>query len=226
MSMKAKDNSTSGSKFAPADPLDPGSYPARLVQVISLGLQKQQPYKGEDRSPKHEFYTTYELLDEFMKDEDGNDNPEKPRWLSERFPINSLDSENAKSTKRYLALDPENKHDGDWVEVLGSPVMLEIVQNPSKKDSKVIYNNIRGSNPMRAKDAKNAPKLVNETKVFDFDEPDLSVFLSLPKFLQTIIQESLDYEGSKLEELVLGAGDDKEPSSNDESKEKGDESDW
>lgn len=55
---------------------------------------------------------------------------------------------------------------------------------------------------MRSKDAAKLPALVNEPKVFDFYEPDVKVFLSLPGFLQKIIKESLDFSGSKLESLL------------------------
>ncbi len=200
MSMKANDHSGSGS--FKSDPIEPGAYPARIVVIANIGLQKQNPYQGKDKPPKHEFYITYELLDEFLKDEDGEDDLEKPRWVSERFTINPLSVENAKSTERYLALDPKNQYDGDWSELLETPCVVNIVQNPSKKDKTKIYNNVRGVQTMRDKDARSAPKLVNDPVIFDFYDPDVKVFLALPEFLQKLIKESLDFEGSKLEELL------------------------
>ena len=53
--------------------LEPGPYPARLVQIIDLGLQPQRPYKGVEKPPAHELMVTYELSDAFMIDKDGND---------------------------------------------------------------------------------------------------------------------------------------------------------
>lgn len=200
MSMKANDHSGGGA--FKTDPVEPGAYPSRVVQIINIGLQKQNPYQGKDKPPKHEFYVTYELVDEFLKDEDGEDDLEKPRWISERFSINPLSVENAKSTERYLALDPQNKYDGDWSQLLGTPCVVNVVQNPSKKDKTKVYNNVRGVQTMRDKDARNAPDLVNDPVLFDFYEPDVKVFLTLPTFLQNIIKESLDFEGSKLEELL------------------------
>ena len=113
--------------------LDPGTYPARVVQVLSLGLQNQRPYKGEEKPPAHELYVVYELSDEFLKDADGNDDPNKPRWISEKFPLYNLKSEKAKSTKRYFSLDPENKFSGDWSKVVGTPVNITIAINPPMK---------------------------------------------------------------------------------------------
>ena len=170
------------SKFKPADPLEPGSYPARVVQIISCGLQEQDPYKGEPKPPKHELHVTYELLDEFMEDEEGNELEDKPRWISENFTMNSLDSDLAKSTKRYYALDPDEDYEGDWAKLAGTPCTVILAQNKSKKTGKV-YNNVTGLSTMRAKEAKKAPELVNPPKVFDIDDPDMEIFGSLPSIV-------------------------------------------
>ncbi len=62
---------------------------------------------------------------------------------------------------------------------------------------------------MRPKDAKKTPDLVNESKFFSLDEPDLEVFLSLPDFLQEKIKGNLEYNGSVLQGLL--EGDKEEP---------------
>lgn len=46
-----------------------------------------------DRPPVGYIMLTYELCTEFMKDEQGNDIEDKPRWLSESIPLLPLDSE-------------------------------------------------------------------------------------------------------------------------------------
>lgn len=221
------------SKFERPDPLEIGTYPARVVQIISLGLQKQNPYKGEPKDPKDELYVTYELLDEFLKDEEGNDIEDKPRWLSETFTMNSLDSDLAKSTKRYTALDPDLSHDGNWAELLGAACMITVVQNEGKgKNAGTIYNNIASVQSMRSKEAAKAPDLVNEGKVFDIDEPDMEVFFSLPNFLQDKMKDNLNFGGSALEEAIenFQEGDSsakkkKEPEKKDSDNEEKDEED-
>lgn len=191
------------SKFEAPEPLEVGTYPARVVQVISLGLQKQDPYKGEPKDPKDELYITYELADEFMKDEEGNDIEDKPRWLSETFTMNSLDSDLAKSTKRYTALDPDLKYDGDWGQIPGSACMISVVQNKGKgKHEGKIFNNISSVQAMRAKEEAKTPQLVNGPKVFDIDEPDMNVFFSLPQFLQDKMKNNLNFGGSALESAI------------------------
>lgn len=194
------------SKFERPDPIEPGAYEGRVVQIVDLGLQKQQ-FKGEEKLPKDELYLTVELLDEFMKDEDGEDILDKPRWISERFTMNSLESENAKSTKRYFALDPTNKYGGDWTKLLGTPCVVTIVNNPDKKDPSIIYDNIHSISAMRAKAAKNAPELVNTPLVFDRADADVTAFYSLSKYVQNLIRNALDFEGSDLALALEAFGD-------------------
>lgn len=193
-------NTGNGSNMV-AQPLDPGSYPARVAQIISLGLQKQRPYKGEEKQPRHELYITYELLDEFMEDKEGNILEDKPRWISETIPLHSLDADLAKSTKRYLALDPKMVHDGDWAQIAETPCNVVLTQKKSQQGDRV-YNNVADVSSMRPKEADKAPDLKNPPKVFDIDEPDAVIFWSLPTWLQDKMKENLDYGGSALEKLV------------------------
>lgn len=202
MALNAKDIPNGGSKRAPAPALDPGSYPARVVQIISLGLQKQQPFKGEEKPPRHMLYVTYELQDEFLEDEDGNPIEDKPRWVSEDFPMHSLQADLAKSTKRYTALDPNMEHDGDWSQLAGTPCNIVLAARRSKNNPDRVYNNVTDVSAMRPKEAAKAPALVNPAKVFDVDEPDMEVFWSLPEWLQDRIKDNLEYGGSALEKAV------------------------
>ena len=128
---KIKSAST-GKDFKRPEPLEPGSYPARLVQIITEGVQKNRPYKGEEKPPQLSMRLTYEILDEFLKDESGEDLLDKPRWIGEVIPFYSLKADLAKSTKRYYALDPDVKADGDWSQLIGAPCVVTLVVEESK----------------------------------------------------------------------------------------------
>jgi hypothetical protein len=185
-------------------PLEAGPYPARIVKVIDLGLQPQS-YKGEDKDPAYKISVTYELLDEFMLDEDGNTQEDKPRWLSEEMPLFSLQAERAKSTQRYLTLDPQRAYDGDWTQLLGVPCTVTIINNPGRgKNEGRVFNNVGTISPMRAKDAATAPALVNAPVSFNTDEPDMVVFDAQPDFIKEKITSNLEFQGSKLQELISG----------------------
>lgn len=201
MALNANKQKSSGTKFERPPTLEPGAYPVRLVQILTLGLQKQRPYKGEPKDPAQELYLTYEFLDEFMLDEDGNEIKDKPRWLSERLPFHNLDADLAKSTKRYYALDPESKYEGDWSKMGGFPGILTITRSePDKKD--IVYNNVHNLSGMRSKDEEKAPPLVNPAKIFDIDDPDMEVFGSLPEWLQDVMKGGLEYDGSPLQQAI------------------------
>lgn len=183
-------------------PIEAGNYLARLVQVIDLGLQEQRPYQGQEKPPAHEIMLTYELVSEFMKDEDGNDIEDKPRWISETMPLHSLAAERAKSTKRIQVLDPKGEKAGDLTQMVGTPVTVTVVNNPAKKDPTKVYTNVANVTPAM----KGIPvaELVNPPKLFDLSEPDLEVFGSLPEWLQDKIKGNLDYPGSILQSKLEG----------------------
>ena len=181
--------------------LENGTYAARLVQIIDLGIQPQDAFKGQEKPPAHMIYTTYELLDEFMIDKEGNPDESKPRWISEKLPFYSLDQDKAKSTQRYKALDPNIDRDGEWPDLIGTPVMITIGKYKSKSTGKE-GNAILGTASMRAKDAVKAPELVNEPKIFLLDSPDLTIFLSLPEWLQNLVKGNLEFKSSKLEKAL------------------------
>ena len=203
MALNAKKAPKAGGKKQPT--MEAGTYPARLVQIIDLGIQPQRPYKGEDKPPCHEIMFTYEFLDEFCKDDAGEDMEDKPRWISETFPFRNLEQDKATSTKRYYALDPDEVHEGDISKLIETPCMTTIVLNKGKGvNADKIYENISNVSTMRPKEAAKAKALVNPPKLFLLDQPDLTIFQSLPEWLQTKLKSNLEYKGSKLEKLLSG----------------------
>ena len=202
MALNAREVKNTGGKKYPV--MEAGNYPVRLVQVIDLGIQPQE-YQGEEKPPKREIMVTYEFLDEFLPDDDGNPDETKPRWLSERFALNNLQSEKAKSTQRYYAFDADEDEGGDWFALLGRPGAATVVTYIGK--DKVERNKIASVSAMRPKDAQKAPALVNEPKKFDTEEPDAEVFGTLPEFVQKLIKDGLEYDGAFLEGVGKGKAD-------------------
>lgn len=196
-----------GNKGPQQEPIEVGTYPCRVVQVLDLGVQAQQPYQGEEKPPAHEIMITYEFLDEFVKDEDGNDVEDKPRWLSETMPLRNLDSDLAKSTKRYYAIDPNDDLDGDFLGLVGLPCMVTVDNREGKgKHAGKVFTNVANVATMRPKEAAKAPELINPPKVFELENPDLEVFNSLPEWVQDKIKSNLHFGGSALEDALAGGG--------------------
>ena len=150
---------------------------------------------------------TYELLDVFMVDKEGNEVEDKPRWVSERFNVNRPEADLAKSTKRYKALDPDENFDWDMTMLIGMPCMITITHGDNKKDPTRPYENIGNVTAMRAKDAAKAPELKNPSVVFTLDEPDMEVFKKFPTWLQDLIKGNLEFKGSALEAAIGGSKD-------------------
>ena len=199
-------STAAGSSGATFTNMEPGTYPARVVMVVDLGVQGQPPFQGKDKPPVQMVSLTYEFVDEFLLDEDGEAMEDKPRWLSEQFPLFNLASERAKSTARYRALDPANTHGGDFTKLLDTACNVTVINNPGSGPNKgKVFDNIAEVTTMRAKDASKCPELVNPAVVFDLDAPDKDVFLKLPKFIQEKIKNNLNFQGSKLEELLAGS---------------------
>jgi hypothetical protein len=194
-------NKVSTNSGTDQDPVEPGVYPARVCQMIDLGLQAQRPYMGKDKPPANEISIGYELVDEFCKDENGEEDLESPRYIFEILPLHSLKANKAKSTQRYEAIDPTGAFGGDFGALVDAPINVSLVHN--KKGDK-LYVNVANVSSMRARDAASCPPLKNPAKVFDLDAPDMEVFSALPEWIQTKIKSNLNYQGSVLQGKLEG----------------------
>lgn len=201
MALKAPQGAPKGDFVKQAN-IEPDVYPGRLVQIIDLGLQAQKPYQGQEKKPVNELMLTYELVDVFMVDKDGKEVEDKPRWISETLPFYGLYADKAKSTKRYLAFDPQNVYGGDFAQCVNTPVNVTVVTGGSGDK---LYDNVGNVSPMNAKKAAACPELKNPPKVFDLDSPDMETFNKLPQWIQDKIKSNLNFQGSKLQKLVGGA---------------------
>lgn len=190
-------------QFVQQENIAAGVYPGRLVQLIDLGLQAQRPFQGKDKPPAHEIMLTYELVDEFMKDENGDELKDKPRWISETLPFFGLYADKAKSTQRYHAFDPKEDFGGDFSKCIELPVNITIVNNPGKEGK--VYDNVANIAAMRPRDAASCPDLVNPSKVFDLENPDVEVFNAFPEWIREKIKSNLNYAGSPLEKALGNA---------------------
>lgn len=195
MSLNARKQNNGGNRIQ-QEAIEPGVYPSRLVQLIDLGLQTQRAFAGKEKPPVQEIMLTYELVDEFMKDEDGNDVEDKPRWVSETLPFYGLFADKAKSTQRYYAFDPKEEFEGDFPRAVGMPINITLVQNQVGDKT---YTNVANIAAMRPKDAAACPELKNPTSVFSLDAPDMEIYAKFPEWIQKKIVSNLEFKGSPLE---------------------------
>ncbi len=207
MALNATLIKTTGKARVQQDEIEIDNYPSRVAQVIDLGIHPREKWDtatnsyvvDNEKKPAQKMFVTYELTDEFCKDEKGEDDITKPRWLSERLFLFNLDVDLATSTKRYKAIDPTMAVGGDWTKLTGAPCMVMVAHKKSGK-AKV------GAVTPAGKRTVVGP-LVNESKVFLMDAPDMEIFNSLPEWLQNEIKAALNYKGSALQVELEVAGE-------------------
>ena len=182
--------------------LDIDNYPARVVQVIDLGLQDGGEWNGEKKGPVNKIQVTYELVDAFMLDKDGNEMEDKPRWISEDLNIYGPQSDKAKCNQRYKAIDPDEVFEYNWAELINSPCM---VMTAHKEVRGKTYCNVGTVTPyIVSKRNPELPELKNKPKVFDLSEPDMEVFDGFPDWMKDKIKGNLEFKGSPLEAALGG----------------------
>lgn len=186
MSLKAGKVGQSDNSFPK---LEPGVYAARLVQLIDMGVQPQTDYQtGEYKGDKPEVMFTFELPTETItiKDE------ERPRWVGKSIPLSW--NEKSNFVKYILAVGFKEGKTQHLRELLGNPCMVNMGRTSGDKE-KIVGVTV----PMKGFPI---PPLANESKLFDFDDPDVEVFLSFPEWIQEKIKSAVNFPGSKLSNLL------------------------
>lgn len=210
---KSSGGSSSGPRYlVPAD-----QYPARVVEIIDVGLHPKLNYKTKEiEGQQYKVRITYELLTAFVPDEEGNDQLDKPVFVTEEINISPAlgyaDAaqqpwySNCGIVKRARAiLGNPNAVVGDLAELLGKACSVLVVHEPNKRDPNIVYAKVGdvASDPFKIM-KQEAPPLVNEPKMLDLSDPDIDVYNSQPQFIKDKILNNLEFSGSKLEALLEG----------------------
>jgi hypothetical protein len=210
MSLKAKRVKQTSNSGMSNPVLEPDNYPARLVQVIDMG--KRASFFDPEKI-NHEINLTYELVSEFMLDDKGQPVEDKPLWLSEV--INMVDmpdhmtaaeiyadqfKSKGKLVQRCKTFDPKGQLDFDLTAFLGKPCSVTVI-NYKKKDDTLGMKVGAITGLMKG---MVIAELVNPPKLFSLDEPDMTIFGSLPDWFQDKIKENIEFKGSALENALAG----------------------
>jgi hypothetical protein len=167
-----------------------GNYAARCYQMIHIGTVKEV-ILGEEKI-LNKVRIGWELPTEMRVFSE--DKGEQPMVLSEEFTLSM--HEKAK-LRKFLAswrgkdFTEEEAKCFDVTKLLGAPCMLNIIHKPSKKDPSVIYAVIGSCSPV-PKGLK-VDKQINETFVLSYDEFSWDKFNTLPDFIRTKMQNSMEY---------------------------------
>lgn len=179
-----------------------GLTPARCVQVIELGTQKEN-FKGVDKLifKIRLAFETPELMHVFEEDKG-----EQPFMLSQTFTKSISDKANfRKFIESWLgrSLTKEEIEKGfDPSQLLNKAGMINIIHRAAKSDASKIYANIASISPM----PKSTPtkkvtmvKAINPLIDFFFGAENQWIeFEKIYPFLQKIIMESPEYQEQKV----------------------------
>lgn len=173
--------------------VEDGTYVARIVQIIDLGLQQQTDYKtGEvktwdDGNPKimPEVFITFEFPTERI-DIDGES---KPRWLSKRYTV-SLHEKSA-LTGLIKAADPSGLKGKtyDMTRLADKPVMVSV--------GSTVNGNAKVTGVSAVPKGLNVDPLENDVVIFDSSDMDMDIYNSLPAFIQEIVDGRVDSKPTK-----------------------------
>lgn len=190
-----------------------GSFPARIVQIVFMGVQAQRAFQGQVKPDVDMVRVTYELSHEFMVNSDGEVEEDRPRWFSEKIPFHNSEVDLATSTKRYKAYVPTvaSPKDHNWgPELLGRPVQVQLKSRVATqgKHSGKTFTDIKLVSPAATMPGYVQPELINPSLFFDPTDDTLSldVFSSLPDWLQDELKGAKDYAGSALESALKSGG--------------------
>lgn len=171
-------------------PIDEGSYPARIYQIIHIGTISGYQGQLQNKVRIGFEFPTEKLV---FKEENG----EQPRILSQEYTL----SFNEKANLRGLidACDPEAlKVDGDGfleefnVEELIGKECLVTISHKAKKDGSGIIATI--SNCTRMPKGMVCEPAINKPQILSYDNWNEELFNSYPDFLKDKIKTSVEYK--------------------------------
>lgn len=165
-------------------PIPAGTYPARCVGLVDLGVQYNERYNKE----QHKVRIVWELPTETIE----RDGKQEPRWISK--PYTASLHEKAELRKdleswRGKSYSAEELHSFDLSSILDEPCMLSITHKTSQSGK--LFALVSGvSQPMRG---MAVPVLKNPPFLFDFDFPTdrlWSALEALPRWMREEVQKS------------------------------------
>jgi len=171
-----------------------GNYVARCYQMIEIGTVKEFVMGKEVQAKKVRI--GWELPTELkvFREEKG----EQPLVISKEYTLSMNEKSNLrKDLKSWRGKDftEEEAKCFDITKLIGAPCMLNIIHKPKVSDPHSFYEQISGITPMPK--GMKAPAAINPVFILSYDSFNKEVFESLPEFIRTKMQGSLEYEAMK-----------------------------
>ena len=123
----------------------------------------------------------------------------KQKMLSNPYGITISNNERSSMRQYTNALNPDAKNLGDF---LNCVAQITVVHRKNKTNDRV-SERIDNISPLLP--GTPVPELDTEPFWFKWDDPDTLVWSMIPEFTKNLIENAVNYPGSKVEEMVLQA---------------------
>lgn len=179
-------------KGAEVEPIEAGSYPARVYQMIEIGT-----VAGFQGSLQPKVRIGFELPTELHVFDEKKG--EQPRVISQDYTLSF--HEKAKLRKVIEACDPKalgTDEDGfmeefDVETLVGKPLLITVAQKPKKEGGAYAFID----NCTRLPKGMSCPAPVNPPSVLSYDKWKDEVFEKLPDFIKDKMKTSPEYQALK-----------------------------
>jgi len=175
----------------PRELIPAGNYIARCYQMLQIGTVEEE-YKGEKKM-QEKVRISWELPTELKVFDEAKG--EQPLVISKEYTLSLGEKANLRkvlASWRGADFTEEQAKSFDITKLLGVPCMLNIIHTPAKADPTKLYETIAGITPMPK--GVVCPPQMNFSQVLSFDSFDEKFFDSLPEFIKTRIQSSVEYK--------------------------------
>jgi len=172
--------------------LEDGSYMARIVNIIDLGVQEDM-WEGEKKIA-HKIFVQFEFPTETITIND----EEKPRWLGKDFGV-SL-HEKSTLTKLIAAADPDGsktRKGRNLKGLLDLPLMVTVGSTST--------GNAKIAGMARLMKGMTVPPLANPVVFFDLDGDDVEAFEKLPDWMKDKIKAGIDFNDTLFAKALGGS---------------------
>lgn len=169
--------------------IEDGTYMARVVQLIDLGVQKSE-YEGVEKI-NHQVMITFEFPTEMVKVGDDD----KPRWLSKNYTVST--HEKSGMAALINAVDPTGQATSkgrNLKGILGLPAMVTVGTTSG--------GNAKVSGVARLMKGMQVPELVNDPVFFDLDGDDVEQFDKFPDWLKERITSGIDFHKTPFSKAI------------------------
>ena len=193
-------NITNEKKSNATGRIEDGTYAARIVQIIDLGIQENE-WEGVKKE-QHQVQITFEFPTERVT----VDEVDKPRWLGKAFVIST--HEKATLTKLMQAADPDGKDTMKGRNLKGlmsKPLMVT--------GGSTATGNAKIAGVARLMKGLAVAALENPATFFDLDGKDTEAFDKFPKWLKERIMGGVDFESTNFAGVLLSASNGKKKDS-------------